>query len=228
MARWRIAALGVGAVLLALAVATIGPSLTGGVASRASTAAEPTTLPTARPTASLRPSPSPGKTPMPTELQASAPPLPPPTPGVLGDIRVATPDGWVVQTEKTRLVLNSTGSGFFSIEQLVIALEPGADLSIKRPTGSSQTASFTVSGRTFDELVASIDAAVPDATRTKTTIDGRMAYRWGIPQTWYIGPLNAMGAIEWKGTFYVFVQHLPLDGAPGDTLGILLGAVTLE
>ena len=152
--------------------------------------------------------------------------------GTVGDLRLTMPDGWTVRSSRTSVSVTQAGAGLFRISQQVTLLHPGESLKVGRPVASGhdmgQGAGFTISGGTFEALVAAIDAGMPDATRASATIDGVSAYRWGVPQTSYVGPLAFVAAVEWKGSFYVFVEHLPLDGSAGDSFDMLLGGVSLE
>lgn len=79
-----------------------------------------------------------------------------------------------------------------------------------------------------DELERGFRRLLGDGERTGITIGGAVGYRWAVPQRWYVGPLAGLAAFEWKGRFYVFQVHDPLDGAPGDVLGPVLAGVTLR
>jgi len=158
--------------------------------------------------------------------------FPPPEPSTVGKLRLTMPDGWLVRPGTTTLRVEPAGGGVFSRDQQVIALEPGAELFIQRPVmagtqGYSESTGFSISGDTYDELVASVDAALQDATHRQIRIDGVKAYRWSVPQTSYIHPLVEVAAVEWRGTFYVFVEHLGLDGDPGNGFQVLLDGVNL-
>jgi hypothetical protein len=157
--------------------------------------------------------------------------LPPSDPTRLGKLRLTMPEGWIIHPGATELTVRSTGGGIFAIEQDVIVTDPGSGLTIHRPVMVNnavvETAGFSIDGDTYNQLVASIDAGMPDATRSAIRIDGVKAFRWSVPQTSMIHPLVAVAAVEWKGRFYVFVEHLPLDGLPGSTFDVLLNGVEL-
>jgi hypothetical protein len=218
------------AILGLLAAALVGGILVAGAAqrfdqkvvvvSKASPQPSRTAPPTARPT------------PRATEVPAPTFDFAPPEPTTVGKLRLTMPAGWLLRPGTTTLNVEPAGGGIFSRDQQVIALEPGAKLFIQRPVmqgaqGYSESTGFSISGDTYEELVASVDGAMNDAARTQIRIDGVKAYRWSVPQTSYIHPLVAVAAVEWRGTFYVFVEHLGLDGDPGNAFQVLLDGVKL-
>jgi hypothetical protein len=186
--------------------------------------------PRATSTLSARPS-SPPTVPEATEGPHATFVFPPSEPTTLADVRLTMPAGWLIRPGATRLTITSAGGGVFTIQQQVIAVQPGSGLTINRPVMVNNTvhqfAGFSIGGNTYKQLVASIDAAIPDARRSAIRVDGVKGYRWAVPQTSYVGPLVAVAAIEWKDKFYVFVEHLPLDGSVAGTFDALLNGIEL-
>ena len=159
----------------------------------------------------------------------STSPTPEPSPaGTLGDLTVTMPAGWIVRPSETRMSVEVAGGGVLGPGMFVAALEPGAGLDVPHPSTSYANGRFRVAGRTFREVVAAVDVALPDATRRDVEIGGQPAIRWLVPQRSYIGPLVNVAVVEWKKSFYVFVQLLPFDGSPGTRFDRLLAGVTLN
>lgn len=157
-----------------------------------------------------------------------APGSAPPGSGVVRDLELTLSADWSIAQRPSSLDIWEATGGLFSISMRITALGPGERIAIRRPVGDRRNADILVSGLTLDELVARIDAAVGDGIRTDTAIGGEPGYRWRLPQRWYVGPLVALAVVEWKGMFYVFEEHLPLDGPPGRSFEDLLGGVTLR
>jgi hypothetical protein len=148
--------------------------------------------------------------------------------GTVGDLHLTMPNGWTITPTENWLYISDAQAGdFFSISQRIDMLQPGGSVVISHPTPGNTSASFTGTGETLAELAVSIDAGLPDVERQEITIGGVRAYRWNVPQFVGYQILTAVAVLEWRDAFYVFQQHYPLDGFPGDTFGLLLRGVEL-
>lgn len=226
--RWAWLLIALALVATTAAVALIGPP-------RPSLVVAPTRIPAPDVTAPP-PIATPAPTVRPTAVVPASPrfsidPGPPET-RRLADLELTIPSGWNfswASNAESLAVLD--GAHLFARSMAVTALAPGAVIKVPRPEPSGQefdvTAGFEISGATFAELVASIDAGAPDASRSNISVDGRAGYLWTVPQTSIVMPLVAVAALRWKGTFYVFYEQLALDGAPGRTFQVLLNGVHL-
>jgi len=165
---------------------------------------------------------------IPTDVPSTEPTPEPSPAGTLKDLTITMPAGWVLRAGETRMSVTEGHGGLFSRPLLVVAIRRGTGFEVPHPTAADPNAGFDVAGNTFEAVVASIDTALPDASRRDVLIGGQPGVRWSVPQTSYVAPLVNIAVVEWKKTFYLFVHQLPLDGPVGSSFDLLLAGVRLD
>ena len=145
----------------------------------------------------------------------------------LGDITVTMPGDFAIGAGPTRLSMNKDTGSFLVIDDLVTRLKPGDTMRIER-SGGTTPSTFEVRGTTLAEVTSSIDAALGTARRTDLRIADALGYRWRVTQAAIVHPLVAVAVIEWKGSFYVFEEHFPIEAASAGNFDLVLQRVTLQ
>lgn len=150
-----------------------------------------------------------------------------PVSATLGDITITMPGNYAIGAGPGTLSLNEDTGSFLVIDDRVTRLRPGDAMRIER-SGGTMPPTFEVRGITLDEVKSAIDAALGTAMRKDLRIGDARGYRWRVPVAALVHPLVAVAVIEWKGSFYVFEEHFPLEAAGGGNFDFVLQAVTLQ
>jgi hypothetical protein len=146
----------------------------------------------------------------------------------LGDLVFAAPGGWTVSSGVSTMQVKTDQliDYFGAAETLQIDIvSPGSSLSIRRPTSLDANIAATIRGATLDQLKTSVIKAFDLPDVPATSIGGQRAFSWVVPQTSYVVPLAAIAITEWKGHFYVFVEHVIFDGPTQGEFARMLSAI---
>jgi hypothetical protein len=129
----------------------------------------------------------------------------------LQGVTLTTPEDWILFDEGDALRIGTTEgvSPLGDVEFRVAPLEPGASTTISRAFFDESAEEFEVSGPTLAELRGSVEATL--GSSWKTTIAGHRAYAWNAQEV-RIGTLAILEIVEVKGTFYLLMEYLPIDG----------------
>ena len=155
------------------------------------------------------------------------PGLLPPVSATLGDLTLTLPRNFAMNVAAGVMSVNEDTGSFLFIDDRITRLTPGGSMRIER-YGGSGASSFEVVGATLDELRTSITLGIGDAGPVELRIGDARGYRWNVAQASISHPLVAVAVIEWKGVFYVFEEHFPLDAAAAGNFDLLLEGVTLQ
>ena len=165
-------------------------------------------------------------------IQFGAEPNPgllPPVTATLGDLTLTMPSNFAANAGPATIRINEDrGHGdFLVIDDRITLLKPGASMRIERYGGGTPV-TFEVTGATLEAIRRSITRGLGDSGSTVLRIGDAQGYRWNVGQASIMHPLVAVAVIEWKGSFYVFEEHFPLDGMSAGNFDLVLQGVTLH
>ena len=93
-----------------------------------------------------------------------------------------------------------------------------------------QAGSVQISGRSLDELAASVEKEIAGSapTRTAVTIGGELGYRYSPPEASYVGPLASIAITYRDGTAWVFMENIIFDAPPSGAFGTFLSSFSFR
>jgi hypothetical protein len=149
-----------------------------------------------------------------------------------GGLSVEVPFSWhFVDEGETSIRFAPGGGGFIATTDSINLVKAGETATIRETSANTYgVRTHEVAGKTLDELAGSIEEALglPKGSRTRDTVAGVKAYRWFVPPTEIVGPLEAIAIFQLGRTQYIVLEYPGLESPLGTSFSTLLDGISAK